>query len=133
LSALRRRRWRAKHYINRTYRRSGKLWEGRFRSCPTQDETYLLSCQRYIELNRCGRIGWPICGVSLVELSGERAASCQTAYRELFRDELEPGLVNEIRHATNGNVALAMKVLQRKSWRLWGGVLFPENPGGYAG
>jgi hypothetical protein len=27
----------------------------------------------------------------------------------------------------------AMKILQRKSWRLWGGVLFPENPGGHAG
>lgn len=38
-------------YINRTYRRSGTLWEGRFRSCLTQDETYLLACQRYIELN----------------------------------------------------------------------------------
>jgi putative transposase len=27
------------------------LWEGRYRSCPTQEETYLLACQRYIELN----------------------------------------------------------------------------------
>lgn len=39
-------------YVNRTYRRSGTLWEGRYRSCPTQAETYLLSCQRYIKLNR---------------------------------------------------------------------------------
>jgi putative transposase len=38
-------------YVNRTYRRSGTLWEGRFRSCLTQEETYLLACQRYIELN----------------------------------------------------------------------------------
>ena len=38
-------------YINRTYRRSGTLWEGRFRSCLTQDDNYLLSCYRYIELN----------------------------------------------------------------------------------
>ena len=38
-------------YVNRTYRRSGTLWEGRFRSCPTQEETYLLACQRYIEMN----------------------------------------------------------------------------------
>ncbi len=36
-------------YVNRTYRRSGTLWEGRFRSCPTQEETYLLVCQCYIE------------------------------------------------------------------------------------
>lgn len=38
-------------YVNRTYGRSGSLWEGRFRSCLTQEESYLLSCQRYIELN----------------------------------------------------------------------------------
>jgi len=38
-------------YINRTYRRSGTLWEGRFRSCLTQREDYVLSCYRYIELN----------------------------------------------------------------------------------
>ena len=38
-------------YFNRTYRRSGTLWEGRYRSCLTQAEDYLLACQRYIELN----------------------------------------------------------------------------------
>ena len=30
----------------------------------------------------------------------------QTAYRELFHYKLEPGLVDEIRRATNGNFAL---------------------------
>lgn len=38
-------------YINRTYKRSGTLWEGRFRSCLTQSEEYVLACYRYIELN----------------------------------------------------------------------------------
>jgi putative transposase len=38
-------------YINRSYRRSGTLWEGRFRSCFTQEEDYVLGCYRYIELN----------------------------------------------------------------------------------
>jgi putative transposase len=38
-------------YINRTYKRSGTLWEGRFRSCLTQSEDYVLACYRYIELN----------------------------------------------------------------------------------
>jgi putative transposase len=31
-------------YINRTYRRSGILWEGLFRSCLTQENNYLLGC-----------------------------------------------------------------------------------------
>jgi putative transposase len=38
-------------YINRTYRRSGTLWEGRFRSYLTQEGGYVLGCYRYIELN----------------------------------------------------------------------------------
>lgn len=38
-------------YVNRAYRRSGTLWEGRFRSCLAQEEGYVLACQRYLELN----------------------------------------------------------------------------------
>lgn len=38
-------------HVNRTYRRSGTLWEGRFRSCLIYSEPYLLACQRHIELN----------------------------------------------------------------------------------
>jgi putative transposase len=38
-------------YVNRAYRRSGTLWEGRYRSCLAQSEDYVLACYRYIELN----------------------------------------------------------------------------------
>jgi putative transposase len=38
-------------YINRSYRRTGSLWEGRYKSSLIQAETYLLTCMRYIELN----------------------------------------------------------------------------------
>src|SRR4051812_25360497 len=38
-------------YANRTYNRTGSLWESRFRSCLVQSEDYLLTCYRYIELN----------------------------------------------------------------------------------
>jgi len=38
-------------YINRKYRRTGTLWEGRFKSCITREDNYVLSCYRYIELN----------------------------------------------------------------------------------
>jgi len=48
-------------YANRTYRRSATLWEGRFRSCLTQEEGYALGCYRYIELNpvRANRVEHP--------------------------------------------------------------------------
>jgi len=38
-------------YINKMYRRSGTLWEGRFRSALVDSDRYLLTCSRYIELN----------------------------------------------------------------------------------
>ena len=38
-------------YVNRSYRRTGTLWDSRYKSSLVQAETYLLACQRYIELN----------------------------------------------------------------------------------
>lgn len=114
-------------YVNRTYKRSGTLWEGRFRSCPLQEEPYLLACQRYIELNpvRANMVAHPaeyrwssyranaqgetealLQPHALYADLGNDAASRQAAYRELFRYELDPGLADEIRLATNGNFAL---------------------------
>jgi putative transposase len=114
-------------YVNRTYRRSGSLWEGRFRSSLTQEERYLLACQRYIELNpvRAGMVEHPgeyrwssyranaqgeenpllTPHETFLALGGD-AESRQAVYRELFRRELEPGMVDRIRAATNGNFAL---------------------------
>lgn len=114
-------------YVNRTYRRSGTLWEGRFRSCLTQEESYLLACQHYIELNpvrACmvehpAEYRWSSYRVNaqgeesglvtphpLYLALGSDAAARQAAYRELFRHELEQGLVDSIRQATNGNFVL---------------------------
>lgn len=114
-------------YVNRTYRRSGTLWEGRFRSCLTQEDDYLLACQRYIELNpvRADMAEHPaeyrwssylgnaqgepdalLKPHAMYLALGRDEASRAAAYRELFRYALEPGLVDEIRRATNGNYAL---------------------------
>jgi putative transposase len=38
-------------YFNATHRRTGTLWEGRYRAAIVDDENYLLTCMRYIELN----------------------------------------------------------------------------------
>ena len=38
-------------YISDHYRRTGALWEGRYKSSLLDRETYLLHCYRYIELN----------------------------------------------------------------------------------
>ncbi|WP_290648996.1 transposase [Aquisalimonas sp.] len=36
---------------NRLERRTGTLWEGRYKSSPVQSDSHLLACCRYIELN----------------------------------------------------------------------------------
>lgn len=38
-------------YVNGSKRRSGTLWEGRYRSSAIQTDRYLLVCTRYVELN----------------------------------------------------------------------------------
>lgn len=53
--------------INQTYEKyyrlrchhSGHLWQGRYKSIPIEEETYLLECSRYIERNpvRAGMVG----------------------------------------------------------------------------
>jgi putative transposase len=114
-------------YINRTYQRSGTLWEGRFRSCITQDEGYVLSCYRYIELNpvRAGMVEHPaeyrwssyrsnaqgeasklLKTNDLYQRLGESNSQRQERYRELFRNQLDQGVIDQIRRATNGNFAL---------------------------
>lgn len=39
-------------YINYTYGTSGSIWEGRYKASLIHAEDYLLTCMRYIELNR---------------------------------------------------------------------------------
>lgn len=114
-------------YVNKMYKRSGTLWEGRYKSCPTQAETYLLACQRYIELNpvRADMVNHPaeyrwssyaanaqgeenaiITPHALYNALGLDAVARKAAYRELFRYQLDIGVVDEIRKATNGNYVL---------------------------
>ncbi len=38
-------------YFNRRYRRTGTLWEGRFRSALVQSSAYFMACSRYIDVN----------------------------------------------------------------------------------
>jgi putative transposase len=44
--------------VNYLERRTGTLWEARFKSSPIETDRYLLVCCRYVELNltRCRKI-----------------------------------------------------------------------------
>ena len=120
-------------HINRSYRRSGTLWEGRFRSCLTQSEDYVLACYRHIELNPVraamvikpqdyrwssfhangmGKANAIITPHDQYRRLGETDAERRQAYRALFRAHLDEALVEAIRSATNGNYALGGKRFQ---------------------
>ena len=52
----------ARHrYVNKLEKRTGSLWEGRYKSSPICTNEYLLACCRYIELNpvRAGIVSNP--------------------------------------------------------------------------
>jgi putative transposase len=116
-------------YVNRNYRRTGSLWEGRFRSCLVQSESYVLACYRYIELNSVragltvhpGDYPWSSYVANTEEVResmltphaeylrlGVHPNERRQVYRNLFASDLE-SKINEIRLATNGNFALGDK------------------------
>lgn len=120
-------------YINRTYRRSGTLWEGRFKSCLAQDEAYVLMCYRYIELNpvRAGMVPGPGAyrwssyranglgkddplvrpHTQYLQL-GHSPEERMAAYQALFSAHLDPEQITSIRQATNGNYVLGDRRFQ---------------------
>ena len=114
-------------YVNRTYARTGTLWEGRFRSCVAESARYVLACYRYIELNpvRAGLVSEPKnYAWSSYRANAEGAddrlsaphpeflalelddASRRRAYCSLFSAVLESSMVQAIRDATSGDYPL---------------------------
>ena len=117
-------------YFNFTYRRSGTLWEGRYRATIVDSEQYLLKLMRYIELNpvRANMAGHPAAypwssyaynaeGKSGLNYDwlvphdeylqlGINSAETQEAYRQLFNAELDSNDLSLIREYTHKGWAL---------------------------
>jgi putative transposase len=114
-------------YINHTYRRTGTLWDSRYKSSLVHADTYLLACQRYIELNpvRAGMVDDPVhyrwssyrvhalgqandwlAPHELYLALGKEPKPRQAAYRTLFRSELDQEALAGIRLALNQNQPL---------------------------
>ena len=122
-------------YVNRTYKRSGTLWEGRFRSCMTQSENYVLACYGYIEMNpvRAGLIkqargyAWSSFGANADGEAnptitpheeylrlGNTIEERLSAYNALFETAIDSDILNQIRRATNGNFVIGDSTFQQK-------------------
>lgn len=119
--------------LNKSYTRSGPLWEGRYRASPVQDDEYLLTCQRYIELNpvRAGMVTNPAeyryssfgCNAqgryddvivphsTYLEL-GRTPGRRRKAYLSLFQESLDQKQLDRIRSDTN-----ACRVIGNDSFR----------------
>ena len=114
-------------YFNFKYKRSGTLWEGRFRSCLVQSEHYVLACYRYIELNpvRAGMVEnpkdyrWSSYGVNAIGMRSELCKPHQSylglsvssierrnKYRDLFLGQLHLEILNDIRVQTQKGLVL---------------------------
>jgi putative transposase len=109
------------HYLNRRLNRTGTLWEGRFRSCVVESGSYVIACNRYIELNpvRAGLAShpagylWSSYSVNsgsgadpLVSSHAELLAIGTAAYIRMLDEALDEEMLREIREATNGGYPL---------------------------
>lgn len=108
-------------YINKKYKRTGTLWEGRHKSSLIQSERYLLTCYRYIELNPVragmvlmpeeyqwssygsnawGDVSWLSAHDEYLRL-GSDIFSRAKAYRELFQHQLCDADLQNVRKSTH--------------------------------
>lgn len=109
-------------YYNYCYRRTGTLFEGRYKATLIDSENYLLTCMRYIELNpvRANMVNDPadypwssyhhnalgqtndlVVPHPEFQRLGEPNEARQAAYRDLFKHQLSENTVTDIREATN--------------------------------
>jgi putative transposase len=136
--------------INARRRRTGTLWEGRYRAAPIDTEAYLLRCSRYIELNpvRAGMVARPreyrwssyrrlalgaadalVAPHPLYRALGRSEAERHEAYRALFREALDAAFLDDLRAATNGGWALGDAGFRRRIAAAAGRRAAPLSPG----
>ncbi len=118
------------HYVqdfNRANRRTGTLWEGRFRSSVIDSKQYLFTCHRYIELNpvraamvrhpgdyewssyRTNAVGAPsdvVTPHALYVALGQSEEERRRAYSKMFGSLLREDDLRAIREAIVGGRAL---------------------------
>lgn len=114
-------------YVNRTYQRTGTLWEGRYKASLVDSEQYLLTCMRYIEQNpvRAQMVEHPaeypwssyhanaqqaenllLDRHPVYERLGDSTESMAHAYRDLFKTHLDDDTIDDIRSALNHEMVL---------------------------
>ena len=100
-------------YINTSCRRTGTLWDSRYKSSLIQAETYLLTCMRYIELNpvRATMVEDPriIVGQAIEPTPSGKRRRCLSLTRLTFR------LVRPTKHGKPPTVTYS-GIISTKKW-----------------
>lgn len=138
-------------YFNYSYRRTGTLWEGRYKASLIDSERYALVCYRYIELNpvRAGMVNLPaeypwssyhanalgvqdtvVCPHFSYEALGNNAESRQERYQTLFTEAINDAEIAEIRQTVNKGWPLVSDKFQADAETLLSIRLSPKKRGG---
>jgi putative transposase len=128
-------------YFNDTYKQTGTLWEGRFKSSLVCTSRYVLSVYRYIELNpvRAKMVNDPaqykwssyhvnalgkesdLCQPHAIYLQlGQTSIERLNTYRSLFQDALTQPMIDEIRACTNKELVLGNEKFKQEMETLIG-------------
>ncbi|MCF6300121.1 MAG: transposase [Proteobacteria bacterium] len=122
-------------YINHKYKRTGTMWEGRFKSSLVDSDVYVLACMRYIELNpiRANMVDSP----QEYKWSSYRANALgdhdrliqahesyqglaygkkkrQKAYSELFLQHIDKSILQDIRNCVQSGTPLGNAKFMRQ-------------------
>jgi putative transposase len=138
-------------YFNYQYKRTGTLWEGRYKATLLDSEQYLLTCYRYIELNpvRAVMVGHPsaypwssygrnalgredalVTEHLLYRRLGRSSEERAKAYRQLFRNHLSEKMLTDIRESTNKSWVLGGERFKAKIEKLAARQVAPKARGG---
>lgn len=122
-------------YINQAYGTSGSIWEGRYKASLVQEEHYLLTCMRYIELNpvRASMVKRPAdyrwssyCHNAKGQVDelvtphteylslGKGNKLRTTAYNALFKAHVDTEILTEIRAAWQTGTPLGNEYFRKK-------------------
>lgn len=138
-------------YFNYQYRRTGTLWEGRYKATLLDSEQYLLTCSRYIELNpvRAGMVKlqedypWSsyqanalgkddnlLVPHEVYQTLGKNELERYNNYRALFKHHIDESELNEIRDATNKSWVLGNDKFRAEIENLTNRQTTPKPKGG---
>ena len=137
-------------YFNDRFRRTGPLWDGRYRAARVTSSPYFFACTRYIEMNPVragivddpGRYEWSSYRRNAVEssdpivtshplyaaLGATPAARCE-AYRALFVTDVSPEVTATIRAALRGRPRLFATPYREAVTAIFGGAATSPDDG----